>query len=67
MEVDMKKNVALWIVTLLLSLLFVVMFAVAMVEKWGFGVIAWLVLGAVDAWLLRQFFKKSADTAKPTK
>ena len=62
----MKKNVALWIVTLLLSLLFVVMFAVAMVEKWGFGVIAWLVLGAVDAWLLRQFFKKSADPAKPT-
>jgi hypothetical protein len=60
MEVDMKKDVALWIVTALLSLVFVAMFVVAMVDRWDFGVIAWLAIGGFDAFLLKKLFKKAA-------
>ena len=51
----MKQNTALWIVTVLLSIVFVAMFAVAMIEKWGFGVFIWLFIGGVDFFLLRKF------------
>lgn len=50
----MKKDVALWIVTALLSIVFVAMFGVAMIEKWGAGMIAWLAIGGVDYFLLRK-------------
>ncbi|MFA5379929.1 MAG: hypothetical protein WC455_29485 [Dehalococcoidia bacterium] len=63
----MKKDVALWIVTVLLSLVFVAMFIVAMIHKWEFGVIVWLVFGAADFFLLKKLFKKSTDPVKPAK
>ncbi len=63
----MKNNTALWIVTVLLSLVFVAMFIVAMIQTWHFGVFAWAAIGAVDFFLLKDMFKKSADLTKPGK
>jgi hypothetical protein len=63
----MKNNTALWIVTVLLSLVFVAMFIVAMIQTWHFGMIAWVAIGAVDFFLLKVLLKKSADPAKPAK
>lgn len=60
----MKKDVALWIVTVLFSIVFLAMFGVAMIEKWGFGVIAWLAVGGIDYFLIQHLFKKAAP-ARP--
>jgi hypothetical protein len=60
----MKNNTALWIVTVLLSLVFVAMFTVAMILTWRFGVFAWVAIGAVDFFLLKNMFKKSAKSGK---